>query len=60
LLKRGHYGVYRHMSVHHLHRYGDEFDFRWNGRRSTDAERRDLAIVGAEGKRLMYKMPVNS
>jgi transposase-like protein len=58
LLKRGHYGVYHQMSKKHLHRYCDEFSFRWNGRKMEDAERRTLAIQQVEGKRLMYKTPV--
>ena len=41
-----------------MHRYCAEFDFRWNGRKLSDSERRNLAIKGAEGKRLYYKMPV--
>jgi len=28
LLKRGHYGVFHHLSKEHLHRYCDEFTFR--------------------------------
>jgi transposase-like protein len=59
LLKRGHYGVYHKMSKKHLHRYSTEFNFRWNGRKMTDVERRDLAVAGAEGKRLTYKPIVN-
>jgi transposase-like protein len=58
LLKRGHYGVFHQISKKHLHRYCDEFTFRWNGRKLTDAARRDGAVKGAEGKRLMYKTPV--
>lgn len=60
LIKRGHYGTYHQMSKRHLHRYCDEFAFRWNGRTLTDAERRDAAIVGSEGKRLMYKEPMGN
>ena len=59
LIKRGHYGVYHQMSKKHLHRYCDEFGFRWNGRTLKDTERRDAAVVGAEGKRLFYKTPVS-
>lgn len=57
LLKRGHYGVYHMMSKQHLHRYCDEFAFRWNHRKVTDGARMVAAILGAEGKRLKYKQP---
>lgn len=59
LLKRGVYGTFHHVSKQHLHRYCAEFDFRWNGKELMDTERRDAAIIGAEGKRLMYKTPVS-
>lgn len=55
LMKRGHYGVYHSMSKTHLHRYCAEYGFRWCHRKVTDGERREAAIRGAEGKRLMYK-----
>jgi transposase-like protein len=54
LLKRGVYGTFHNISKHHLHRYLNEFDFRYNARKITDGERTALAIQGAEGKRLMY------
>lgn len=54
LLKRGHYGIFHHLSKKHLHRYCDEFAFRWNHRKVSDGERLVAAIVGSEGKRLMY------
>lgn len=57
LLKRGHYGTFHYISKKHLHRYCDEFAFRWNGRKLRDAERRTLAIGQVRGKRLMYKTP---
>jgi transposase-like protein len=57
LLKRGIHGTFHHVSKHHLHRYCDEFSFRWNGRKLTDTARRDAAVCGAEGKRLMLKTP---
>lgn len=60
LLKHGVYGTFHHVSAQHLSRYCAEFDFRWNGRKLMDSERRDLRIVGAEGKRLMYKRPTGS
>ena len=58
LLKRGHYGVYHQMSKQHLHRYCDEFSFRWDHRRVSDGQRTVAAIEGAAGKRLMYKQMV--
>jgi transposase-like protein len=54
-LKRGINGVYHHVGSQHLHRYLSEFDFRYNARGVSDAERRDLAIAGVGGKRLMYR-----
>jgi transposase-like protein len=58
LLKRGIVGSFHHVSKKHLHRYCAEFDFRWNGRTLTDVERRNEAVKGAEGKRLMYQQPM--
>lgn len=55
ILKRGVNGVYHHVSKKHLHRYLNEFDFRYNGRKVTDSERAQEALKGFEGKRLMYK-----
>lgn len=60
LLKRGVYGTFHHVSKKHLHRYCAEFDFRWNGKELMDAERRDEAVKGAEGKRLYYRTPVGA
>ena len=55
IFKRGVIGTYHHMSEAHLGRYCREFDFRYNTRQFTDAERTDIAIVGAIGKRLTYR-----
>ncbi|MGA7579649.1 MAG: IS1595 family transposase [Desulfobaccales bacterium] len=55
LLKRGIHGAFHHVSKIHLHRYCDEFSFRWNYRKTDDGERTEAAIRGSEGKRLMYK-----
>jgi transposase-like protein len=57
LLKRGHYGQFHQLSKQHLHRYVDEFEFRWNHRKTSDGARMLAAIDGVEGKRLMYKQP---
>jgi transposase-like protein len=54
LLKRGVYGVFHHVSKKHLHRYCDEFSFRWDHRKTTDGERTKAALLKVEGKRLMY------
>ncbi len=58
LLKRGHYGTFHQLGKRHLHRYVTEFSFRWNHRHVTDGQRMVAAILGAEGKRLMYRQPM--
>jgi len=58
LLKRGVHGTFHHISKTHLHRYCDEFSFRWDERKVTDGQRTVEAIKGAEGKRLIYKEAV--
>jgi transposase-like protein len=57
IFKRGVIGTYHHLSEAHLHRYCLEFDFRYNTRDLTDAERTTEAVKGARGKRLMYRQP---
>ena len=59
IFKRGVIGTYHHMSEAHLHRYCREFDFRYNTRKMTDAERTVEALKGARGKRLMYRQPAS-
>jgi hypothetical protein len=49
LLKRSLFGAFHHISAQHLHRYIDEFSFRWNTRKESDGERTDRAIRAAEG-----------
>ena len=56
-MKRGHYGVFHLWSKKHLHRYCDEFAFRWNLRDLSDGERTVVAIMSSIGKRLMYRDP---
>ncbi len=55
ILKRGINGVYQHCSAKHLKRYVGEFDFRYNTRQISDAERAAKALKGIEGKRLTYR-----
>ncbi len=57
LIKRGVYGNFHNISEAHLHRYLSEFDFRYNTRAMSDAERGDELLKGAKGKRLMYHQP---
>ncbi|MCF2513663.1 IS1595 family transposase [Sphingomonas sp. G124] len=57
IFKRGLVGTYHHMSAAHLHRYLVEFDFRYNTRKVSDAERTEEALKGARGKRLTYRQP---
>jgi transposase-like protein len=58
LFKRGVMGSFHHISEKHMDRYLNEFSFRWDLRKVTDGERTVEAIRAAEGKRLMYRVPV--
>lgn len=57
IFKRGMKGIYQHCGEQHLQRYLAEFDFRYNGRKVSDAERTQIAIRGIVGKRLTYQQP---
>jgi hypothetical protein len=59
LLKRGIHGTFHHVGRQHLHRYADEFAFRFSHRKVSDAERTEAAISCAPGKRLTYKQSVS-
>ncbi len=53
-------GIYQHCAEKHLHRYLCEYDFRHTHRIKLgvdDQMRRDLALEGIKGKRLMYRWP---
>jgi transposase-like protein len=54
LLKRGIYGIYHQVSPKHLHRYCDEFSFRYNTRRISDKERFKV-LLESVNCRLTYK-----
>jgi hypothetical protein len=55
LLKRGAHGTFHRASKKHLHRYCNEFGFRWNGQKLTDTERTARALGQSMGKRLPYR-----
>ena len=58
ILKRGLIGTYHHVSSAHLHRYTNEFDFRYNHRTAlgyTDADRTNMVLKELGGKRLTYR-----
>lgn len=60
LLKRGLIGTYHNVSSAHLHRYTNEFDFRYNNRIKLgidDVQRTEQALKGIQGKRLTYRRP---
>ncbi|MBK9344655.1 MAG: IS1595 family transposase [Dehalococcoidia bacterium] len=54
LLKRGLTGIYHSVEVEHLDRYLDEFSYRFNTRKQTDAERFAGTVPKVAGKRLTY------
>jgi transposase-like protein len=60
ILKRGIMGIYHNVSKEYLHRYLWQFDFVWNLRKMNDGERTVAAIKSAEGKRLVYRAPLEA
>ncbi len=56
LLKRGLYGTFHSVSKKHLHRYVDEFAFKYNTRGLDDGERALVAIRSAEGRQLRSRI----
>jgi transposase-like protein len=60
IFKRGLVGTFHHVSKGHLHRYCDEFAFRYTHRAAlgvNDDGRARLLVRAAEGKRLTFKEP---
>lgn len=53
-LKRGINCIYRYTSPKHLHKYCDEFAYRYNARQMSDGERFNLSLINAD-ERLTYK-----
>ncbi len=58
LLKRGVMGSFHHISRKHMHRYCNEFSYRWNERKTSDEVRTAKAIALSGGARLMYQDPI--
>jgi len=58
LLKRGIFGIYHSVSPKHLNKYCDEFSYRYNNRKITDAERFSFSLANAN-ERLTYKQLIN-
>jgi transposase-like protein len=59
ILKRGINGTFHAVSKKHLHRYLAEFQHRYNTRALSDGERVVATIKKSQGKRLLYKQPLN-
>jgi transposase-like protein len=55
IFKRGMKGIYQHCGEQHLKRYLAEFDFRYNARLVSDADRTEVMLSGIVGKRLTYR-----
>jgi transposase-like protein len=55
LMKRAVFGTHHSISEAHLYRYLAEWDFKWNTRKTSDAERMSKSIGGIVGKRLTYR-----
>ncbi len=54
LLKRGIIGIYHYVSPKHLHRYCNEFGYRYNTRKITDSARFEHALQQAKDKRVTW------
>jgi transposase-like protein len=58
LFKRGIFGIYHYASPKHLHRYCNEFSYRYNSRKITDTTRFTLSFDNIN-TRLTYKKLIN-
>ncbi|MFZ1664273.1 MAG: IS1595 family transposase [Flavobacteriales bacterium] len=55
LFKRGLNGIYHQVSPKHLHRYCNEYAYRFNNRDLCQQEKFNVAVFQAEGRRLTYR-----
>jgi len=58
LVERGIFGIYHHVSPEHLHRYVNEFAYRYNNRKMTDGSRFDVYLANAT-KKITYPELIN-
>ncbi len=54
IFKRGYVGIYHFMSKQHLHRYLNEFGYRYNSRKLTSIERFENALKNLSTARITY------
>src|SRR3954447_10677619 len=54
-LKRSLDGTHHHVSVEHLQRYLNQFDWLYSNRRETDSNRMRELLGNVDGRRLTYK-----
>jgi ISXO2-like transposase domain len=50
-------GTFHHVSLQHLPRYLDEFDYRYSTRKMSDTQRMNHLMGRVAGRRLAYKQP---
>lgn len=60
IVKCGHYGIFHYLSKKHLHRYCDEFAFKWDHREAEHYDTVVAALGQGNGKRLRYRDLVES
>ena len=54
LLKRGVYGIFHHVGENYLHQYLNEFEFRFDRRKTSDEERFASLMGQTQGRVLWY------